>query len=112
MRRESIRNYICAIRTDVYRSLFAFSDQYDLLIRLAGGRHQQEGTVEVFHGGRWGTICDDHWGRPDAQVVCGMLGFAKFVNFRLQEFEIVRHKVSHVYLKNKYGDPSRPLRLA
>ena len=44
-------------------------------IRLVGGAIY-EGRVEICNNNAWGTVCDDLWGTPDANVACRQLGFA------------------------------------
>ena len=42
-------------------------------VRLQGGTSTR-GRVEICYNNAWGTVCDDLWGTPDAQVVCRQLG--------------------------------------
>ena len=44
-------------------------------IRLQGGNATQ-GRLEICIRNIWGTVCDDSFTPPDAQVVCRQLGFS------------------------------------
>ena len=47
----------------------------DGIIRLAGGKGNHEGRLEVYHRGQWGTVCSDGWTDLNTYVVCRQLGF-------------------------------------
>ena len=47
----------------------------DEQIRLAGSSQDREGRLEIYHNGRWGTVCDDSFTDVDASVACFQLGF-------------------------------------
>ncbi|NXD43704.1 LOXL2 oxidase, partial [Copsychus sechellarum] len=51
-------------------------------LRLAGQkRKHNEGRVEVFYGGEWGTVCDDDFSIHAAHVVCRELGYLEAVSW-------------------------------
>ena len=51
------------------------------MIRLQGGSYSNQGRVEVYCNGQWGTICDDELGSTDAILLCKQLGYTGYINY-------------------------------
>ena len=48
------------------------------------------GYLEIYHDNEWGLICDDYWGKRDADVACRQLGYAGAV----KAIDIIRGRSS------------------
>ena len=54
---------------------------YTGMIRLQEGHYPNQGRVEVYCNGQWGTICSDGFDFKDANTVCRQLGYTGYVNY-------------------------------
>ena len=45
-----------------------------IIVRL-NGPNVYSGTIEIYYGDTFGSVCDDSWGGEDATVVCRQLGY-------------------------------------
>ena len=57
------------------------SNPYPGMIRLMGGSYSNQGRVEVYCNGQWGTVCDNGFSGYDARTVCKQLGYYSYVNY-------------------------------
>ena len=46
-----------------------------IIVRLANGSSHNEGRLEVYYNGIWGTVCNDGWDDKYASLVCAQLGY-------------------------------------
>ncbi|XP_030833785.1 deleted in malignant brain tumors 1 protein [Strongylocentrotus purpuratus] len=51
--------------------------ELNLPVRLMNGNNANDGRVEIFRYGAWGSVCDDFWDINDGHVVCRMLGYER-----------------------------------
>ena len=47
----------------------------DLRLNTAGSSRTYAGRLEIYYNGQWGTVCDDEFAKPEADVACRQLGF-------------------------------------
>ena len=51
------------------------------MIRLQGGDYSNEGRVELYCNGQWGTICSNGFDSTDANTLCRQLGYDTCVSY-------------------------------
>uniref|UniRef100_A0A8D0EYX4 SRCR domain-containing protein n=1 Tax=Strix occidentalis caurina TaxID=311401 RepID=A0A8D0EYX4_STROC len=93
-------------------------------LRLVSGEDRCAGRVEVYHEGKWGTVCDDHFDMNSGSVVCRQLDCGQVVSVLGQSYfgpgkgdihlDDVQCKGTESHLWDcQHADPSTPsLRLA
>uniref|UniRef100_A0A1X7T127 SRCR domain-containing protein n=1 Tax=Amphimedon queenslandica TaxID=400682 RepID=A0A1X7T127_AMPQE len=59
------------------------SNPYAGMVRLQDGDYSNEGRVEVYCNGQWGTICSDGFDSTDANTLCKQLGYDSSSFFHL-----------------------------
>uniref|UniRef100_A0A1X7U349 SRCR domain-containing protein n=1 Tax=Amphimedon queenslandica TaxID=400682 RepID=A0A1X7U349_AMPQE len=82
-----ISGYSCSYSNSYDATVYCYSTRiwnsnpYSGMIRLQGGAYSNEGRVEVYCNGRWGTICDDGFSSTDARTVCKQLGYSYYSRY-------------------------------
>ena len=59
----------------VHKNLNDIAYNILLTVRLVDGSSYNEGRVEVYYIGRWGTVCNKGWNDLNSNLVCAQLGF-------------------------------------
>ncbi|XP_070550976.1 scavenger receptor cysteine-rich domain-containing protein DMBT1-like [Ptychodera flava] len=44
-------------------------------LRLTNSKDENEGRLEIYHSGKWGSVCDDDFSQINVDVVCRQLGY-------------------------------------
>ena len=51
------------------------------MVRLTGGNYVNEGLIEVYCNGRWGTVCERTFGSVEAIATCKQLGYSTYYRY-------------------------------
>ena len=67
-----VRNMLCYV---TFIILFKFTFTLSVVRLIQQGLTAREGLVQVYLNNTWMWVCDQHWDKQDADVVCRELGY-------------------------------------
>ena len=88
------------------------SNPFPGMIRLQGGTYSNEGRVEVYCNGVWGTVCDDEFGYYEAITICKQLGYSTYANYGHFRVLVLMHSLycNHfIYIYSRSSNASQPI---
>ena len=62
-------------------STHIWNNPYNGMVHLTGGNYVNEGVIEVYCNGQWGTVCDDSFGSYEAIATCKQLGYNTYCRY-------------------------------
>ena len=68
------------------------------MIRLQGGDFVNQGRVEVYCNGQWGTICNDGFDSNDANTICKQLEYTGYTNYNHLKMYVILCICCHITL--------------
>ena len=82
-----------------------WSNPYLGQIRLIGETTVNQGLVEVYCNGQWGTVCDDGFGQTEADTVCRQLGYQRasdYDHLSMYEFDLHHNNIDIILTLNLF----------
>ena len=85
------------------------SSPFPGMVRLQDGDYSNEGRVEVYCNGQWGTICSDGFDSTDANTICKQLGYDAYDNFNHTSRLILLIVKNHFKIHFRFNNTIQPI---
>ena len=87
-----------------------WSNPYVGQVRLFNGSHINEGRIEIYCNGRWGTVCNNSFTIVTARTVCIQLGYNSFTSWSSGfKYGNYKNELFTILLTNRHGASSQPV---
>ena len=81
---KSINSSLALVTFIIVATRIWNSNPFAGMIRLQQGKYSNEGRVEVYCNGQWGSICDNGFSSTNALTICKQLGYNHYDGYSSQ----------------------------